>query len=246
MIPKVIHYCWFGGKPIPERDRKCIESWKKYCPDYKIIEWNEHNYALSKNEYMHSAYKEGKWGFVPDYARFDIIYQYGGFYLDTDVELIRSLDELRENKAYMGFEGKAWINGGIGFGAEAGNEIIRGLRDMYDNLSFYNSDGSLNLKPSPHYITKFLLEKGLCQNDKMQMIEDLKIYPTEYFAAKDYETGRLHKTINTVSIHQYNASWQSPHQKRMMIVRRIIGKKLFFKLVAIKNRMLRNDKDEIK
>ena len=103
MIPKIIHYCWFGGAELPEKDRKCIESWKKFCPDYQIIEWNENNYDVTKNTYMYQAYQAKKWGFVPDYARLDIIYQHGGIYLDTDVELVKNLDSLLENDAFMGF-----------------------------------------------------------------------------------------------------------------------------------------------
>ena len=234
MIPKKIHYCWFGGNPIPEKDKKCIESWKKYCPDYEIIEWNESNYDLNKNQYMAEAYKERKWGFVPDYARFDIIYNHGGFYLDTDVELIASLDILRDNKGYMGFEGGTWINGGIGFGGEAGNETIKGLIDMYDHLSFYQEDGNLNLKPSPYYITEYLVKKGLSRDNREQDVGDLHIYPTDYFAAKDYDTGKVHKTMNTISIHQYNASWKTPKQKLVYKIKRVIGEKNFEKLLEVK------------
>lgn len=234
MIPKKIHYCWFGGNPLPKKDRKCIESWKKYCPDYEIIEWNESNYDLNKNRYMADAYKERKWGFVPDYARFDIIYNHGGFYLDTDVELIKSLDILRENHAYMGFEGEIWVNGGIGFGAEEGHSVIKGLRDIYDSLSFYQNDGTLNLKPSPYYITDYLESIGLVRDNSEQIINGLHIYPTDYFAAKDYDTGKIYKTSNTISIHQYNASWKTPKQKFVYRLKSTIGKKKFNRLLALK------------
>lgn len=239
MIPKVIHYCWFGGKPIPEKDKKCIESWKKFCPDFEIKEWNENNYDIEKNKYMSDAYKEKKWGFVPDYARFDIIYNEGGFYLDTDVELIKPLEELRENEAYMGFESKRWINGGIGFGANAKNKLIKELRDMYENINFYNEDGSLNIKPSPYYITEFLEKKGLQRNNKMQLIDTMKIYPTEYFAAKDYITGKVTKTKNTISIHQYNASWQSPKSKFKLKVKQIMGNKIYNVLILVKKKIIK-------
>lgn len=240
MIPKVINYCWFGGNPIPEKDRKCIESWKKFCPDYKIVEWNESNYDLTQNKYMAEAYKERKWGFVPDYARFDIIYRNGGFYLDTDVELIKPLDSLLETDGYMGFEGKQWVNGGIGFGAVAGNKTIKMLRDMYNDKSFYNEDGSLNLTPSPYYITEKLEKIGLKRNNKYQIVGDLAIYPTDYFAAKDYDTGRLHITDNTISIHQYNASWRTPKQKMMLRIKRVIGPKNYQRLVDLKDKFKKN------
>ena len=119
MIPKIIHYCWFGGTEIPEADQKCMASWRKYCPDYTIMRWDESNYDYTKNQYMREAYEAKKWGFVPDFARLDIVYTYGGIYLDTDVEIIRNIDDLLVNSAYMGFEsGGAAVNPGLGFGAE--------------------------------------------------------------------------------------------------------------------------------
>ena len=101
MIPKVIHYCWFGGNPLPDEAKRCIDSWKKYCPDYKIIEWNESNYDVNSNEYMKAAYNEKKWAFVSDYARVDVVYRYGGIYMDTDVELIKPLDKFLYQSPYQ-------------------------------------------------------------------------------------------------------------------------------------------------
>lgn len=239
MIPKKIHYCWFGRNPISDKDKRCIESWKKFCPGYEIIEWNETNYNLQANRYMADAYKEKKWGFVPDYARFDIIYNHGGFYLDTDVELVKSLDELLDNQAYMGFEGEIWVNGGIGFGAEASDTTIKKLRDMYDEKSFYKENGSLNLTPSPYYITEMLVSMGLKRNNKMQKVETLMIYPSEYFAAKDYETGKVYYTENTISIHQYNASWQTPKERMKMRIKRIIGERLYRCLFSLYKKIKR-------
>lgn len=240
MIPKVIHYCWFGGGPLPKKERRCMESWKKFAPDYEIVRWDESNYDVHKNRYMAEAYDRKKWGFVPDYARFDIIYTHGGIYLDTDVELVKPLDELLSNEAYMGFESGEWINGGIGFGAEAGNPLIKGLRDMYDDLKFVKDDGELDLTPSPHFITEYLVEHGLVRDDSMQVLEgSLRIYPTVYFAAKDYDTGKVSITENTVSIHQYSATWNTPRQKFMKKVRRLIGVNNFNRLVSIKHRIVR-------
>ena len=169
MIPKIIHYCWVGNSPKPKSVLYCIESWRKYCPGYEIREWNESNYDFSKNGYMKQAYEAKKWGFVPDYARLDIIYKYGGIYLDTDVELIKSLDELLNQTAFMGFEntgdGEFFVNCGHGFGAEPHNKIIGAARNLYDHIQFINDDNTYNLLPSPHYTTQiFVQAKFINQN----------------------------------------------------------------------------------
>ena len=167
MIPKIIHYCWVGNAPKPKSVLYCIESWKKFCPDYEIREWNESNYDFTKNKYMKQAYEAKKWGFVPDYARLDIIYEYGGIYLDTDVEIIRSFDELLDQEAFMGFEETGektyYVNCGQGFGAVPHHEIIKKARDLYEHISFYKEDGTLNMLASPHYTTK-ILEQGKYMN----------------------------------------------------------------------------------
>lgn len=213
MIPKKIHYCWFSGKEMPKEYLNYIESWKKYCPDYEIIRWDESNYDITKNQYMYDAYKERRWGFVPDYARLDIIYNEGGFYLDTDVELLKSLDYLCQEKAFMGFEENNAVNPGCGFGAEKGNPVIRKLRDMYESISFYAEDGTLNLTPSPGYISEKLEEAGVVRNNRLQKLENITIYPKEYFGAKEYTSGKENRTENTCSIHHYSSSWMSEDEK---------------------------------
>lgn len=210
MIPKIIHYCWFGGKEKPEGVKKCIDSWKKYCPDYEIIEWNESNYDVSKNKYMYEAYQAKKWGFVPDFARLDIIYENGGIYLDTDVEIIKSLDSLLDNKCYMGFEDGVHVNPGLGFGAVKHNVMIKKIMDeIYGSLSFLNADNTYNTIPSPNYNTKFLLKHGLKQNNTLQNVSGITIYPTEYLCPKDYNTFKIQTTNNTYSIHHFDMSWVS-------------------------------------
>lgn len=139
-IPKKIHYCWFGRNPLPESAKKCIESWKKYCPAYEIIEWNEDNFDLTENRYAREAYEQKKWAFVSDYARLKIVYEQGGIYMDVDVELIKPLDELTELDGYMGFEkeidGQMWIATGLGFGARAGHPIVGALLKDYEDIPF--------------------------------------------------------------------------------------------------------------
>ncbi|MBR0445878.1 MAG: polysaccharide pyruvyl transferase family protein [Oscillospiraceae bacterium] len=211
-IPKIIHYCWVGDKPKPQSVLYCIESWKRYCPDYEIREWNETNYDFTKNEYMRQAYEAKKWGFVPDYARLDIVYEHGGIYLDTDVEMVRSFDELLDNRNFFGFEltdcdDQFYVNCGHGFGAEAKDKTIKRLRDFYDTVSFINLDGSLNILPSPHYTTQVLRRMGLRSENTDQRFPEFTVYASDVLCPKNFRTGRLTKTARTVSIHHFTASW---------------------------------------
>lgn len=218
MIPKIIHYCWVGGAPKPPSVLYCIESWKKYCPDYEIREWNEENYNFFKNEYMRQAYEAKKWGFVPDYARLDIVYQYGGIYLDTDVEIIKNFDGLLKQDAFMGFEetgiGEYFVNCGQGFGATPGNPVIKAARDLYDQLNFRNKDGSINQLASPHYTTQALRQFGLIQKNSYQQLEGVTIYPTEVLCPKNFTTGKINITKDTFSIHHFTASWLDDQIKK--------------------------------
>lgn len=238
MIPKVIHYCWFGGNPIPEKDKRYIESWKNMCPDYEIVQWDESNYDITKNRYMKEAYEAKKWGFVPDFARLDIIYENGGIYLDTDVELIKNLDDLLDNKGFMGFEDGKNVNPGSCIAAEKNHPTIKKLMDIYKDLSFLNQDGTYNTTPSPVMNTDFLLEHGLKQNDQKQIVADLTIYPTEYFCPKDFFTEKINVTNSTYSIHWFNASWHTPREKLFLKIGKLMGPERYFKLVDIKNTLL--------
>ena len=211
MIPKVIHYCWFGGKPLNQLGEKCLKSWKKMCPDYEIVRWDESNYDISKNLYMSQAYAEKKWGFVPDYARLDIIYNHGGIYLDTDVELLKSLDDLLIDPMFVGTESDSTIALGLGFGAEKGNTMIKEMMEQYNSISFINADGSLNLTASPTYQTNFFISKGFtqCKNNAI-WTQNCKVYPKQFFNPTDMNSGRVHTSSQTISIHHYAASWESP------------------------------------
>lgn len=223
MIPKKIHYCWFGGKPLPQQAVQCIASWKKHCPDYEIIRWDENNYCIEKNPYMQQAYEAKKWGFVPDYARLDIIYQHGGIYLDTDVEILRPFDTLLQDSAFMGFEAWDKVNLGQGFGAEAGHPLIREMRDLYDGLLFRNEDGGLNTTASPYYQTLVLKQHGLALNNQRQTVRGAHVYPTDFFCPKDLETGKIKITENTYSIHYFDASWMTPRQRFHMHLAQKLG-----------------------
>ena len=223
-IPKKIHYCWFGRNPLPEKYKKWMGSWKKHCPDYEIIEWNEDNYDISKNKYMKQAYEAKKWGFVPDYARLDIIYNYGGIYLDTDVELIKSLDDLLYQEAFAGFESDQYVALGLGFGAVAGNKLIGGMLEDYDRYSFIDKSGEMNLTPSPIISTEYLKKHGLVQNGEYQILDDcLTIYPEKFLSGKGGGTREICLASYTHSIHHYDASWLDDDEKQ---IRNLIKKEM--------------------
>ena len=207
LIPRKIHYCWFGHNPIPEECNKYVQSWKKYCPDYEIIQWNEDNYDVMKNKYMYEAYKQKKWAFVSDYARLDIVYQEGGVYLDTDVELLKPLDDFLYQKGFIGFETSRYVNTGLGFGAIAGLDIIRELRDEYEHYEFIDEKGNCDLTPCPHLQTNYLLTKGLELNGEFQKVSDLTIYPVKVLCGINPISFEKNITAYTVAIHHFKGSW---------------------------------------
>ena len=212
-IPKIIHFCWFGRGEIPPEFKKNIETWKEKCPDYEVCCWSEDNYDVSKNTYMKQAYEKGKWGFVPDYARLDIIYHYGGIYLDTDVEVCRSFDELLQFDMFCGFETMFQIALGLGFGAVKGNFLLKDMMQVYEKEKFIHEDGTLNLIPSPVYQTKTLSELGLKKNGCTQKLGNSIILSPEYLSPVN-EFGFGKPTENTYSIHHYAATWYGEEQCR--------------------------------
>lgn len=228
-IPKIIHYCWFGQGEMTDKEKQWIQSWKIKCPDYDIKLWNETNYDIHKCKYMEEAAKCGKWSFVTDYVRLDVLYQYGGIYFDTDVELLKCFDDLLQYDGFIGFESLDRINSGQAIGAVAGNEIIRDLRDLYDNISFFKADGSMNLIECPQYITSYLDKRGVLINNSRQSIPGMEIFPMDYFCPKNFKTGIMKVTSNTYSIHHFMGAWHSKKEKNiilfMQFTRRILGEK---------------------
>lgn len=229
MIPKKIHYCWFGGKPFPNEVQKCIDSWKAFCPDYEIIEWNENNYSIEDCcSYVREAYSSQKWAFVSDYVRFDILYKYGGVYFDTDVELIKSIDDILEKGSFMGCEKTNGfsVNPGLGIAAEAGNGLYKRVLDRYGDRHFIQNDGSFDQLTVVEFVTDILKDKGLSNSDNIiQNVEGITIYPKEYFCPMNYRTGELKITNNTRSIHHYTASWHTKREKRYHHFGQVIGKR---------------------
>lgn len=211
MIPKTIHYCWFGGNELPPLAKKCIKSWKKYCKGYKIIRWDESNFDISSAPlYVRQAYEAKKWAYVTDYVRLEIVYENGGIYFDTDVEVIRSFDPLLKYQAFLGFEDNEYVNTGIGFGSERKFEILKKLMEQYDDIPFINEDGSFDNTPCPVRNTEVFIDCGLNQNGNTQQIKDeVMVFSKDYFCPKSFVDGIIRITENTYSIHHFDASWLS-------------------------------------
>ena len=233
MIPKKIHYCWFGNGDIPKSALRCIESWKKMMPDAEIIRWDESNYGVTKNTYMKEAYESKKYAFVSDYARLDIVYNEGGIYLDVDVELIKPIgEEFLRREAFFGFQtrannGQYYINTGLGFGACKGNVLIKKIMDDYEGESFVNSDGSLNTVSCPTRNSIVFLNEGFELTNTKQVINNIAVYPATYFCPIDEQTGKKEIVKNTVSIHHFNASWLDTSGKIKRALRIIVGARLW-------------------
>lgn len=236
MIPKVIHYCWFGENSLPDSARKCIESWKMYCPDYKIIEWNESNFDLHCCKYVEGAAQAKKWAFVSDYARFWILYNYGGLYFDTDVELVCQIDDLIEKGPFLGCEQDKdgygrFVAPGLGMAAEPGMKFYKKMIDFYMCQEFYKNDGTINDVTIVVYTTNLLEQHGYIHEEgKIKEVCGMRIYPQDYFCPMNYYTGIITKTDNTRSIHHYSMSWKNEHQRKLKHIerrlRRCFGNKI--------------------
>lgn len=206
MIPKVIYYCWFGRKPLPLSARKNIESWKKFFPDYEIIEWNENNFDVNLITYTRVAYAQKKYAFVSDFARYWILYNYGGLYFDTDVEVIKSFEDIIANGPFLGIEKSTsgiFVNPGLGMGAKVGMDFYKKIVDFYTALP-------QNSKSKPYLVektTEFLVKDGFKLEDKLQKVDEIFIYPNDFFNPLDDYTGKITITPNTHSIHYYAKSW---------------------------------------
>ena len=230
MIPKIIHYCWFGRNPLPPLALECIASWKKYLPDYEIKEWNEDNFDVNIIPYTAEAYKQNKYAFVSDYVRFWIMYKYGGIYFDTDVEVIRPMDDIIAKGCFLGFEvdpdgentpGKYAprfcfaVNPGVGFGMEKEHPFMKKMLDLYESISFLVPPKDIAwYKTIVAYTTEALCEQGLRNSKGIQCCfcegnDSITVYPSEYFAPINVVSGRLHITDNTRTIHRYMGSWSA-------------------------------------
>jgi len=206
MIPKKIHYCWFGGNPLPELAQKCIASWKQYCPDYEIIEWNESNFDINCCDYVREAYEAKKWAFVSDVARLHALVNYGGIYMDTDVEVLKPLDDILCYEAVSGFEAKDRIPTGL-MACREGQPLFVELLHEYDEAHFIKEDGSYDTTTNVTRITNTCLRYGLKLDNTLQTVNGFTLFPYDYFCPKDYETKEVTITDNTYTIHHFDGSW---------------------------------------
>lgn len=239
-IPKLIHYCWFGKKPLPSAVIDCINSWKLNLPDYEIIEWNEDNFDVYSNNYVKEAYESEKYAFVTDYVRLYVLYNYGGIYMDTDVEIVRNIDDFLVYSAFSGFESEKHIPTAI-MGAQQKNHWIEKLLQYYDEKSFINADGTFDLTTNVSVITEITVKFFAVKlNNKFQSIENvLTLFPKDYFCPKSYKTGIVKITKNTYAIHHFNGSWLNEESlknrvnNKMLI--RFFGQKAGLILIDIKD-----------
>ena len=251
MIPKKIHYCWFGGKEKPALAQACLRSWKRFAPDFELKEWNENNFDLSAAPlYVRQAMEAGRWAFVTDYVRLVALTQYGGVYMDTDVELKKPLTPYLHHRAFAGFESMDAVQTGL-LACEPGFPLFEAFLRHYDTAVFLREDGSTDLTTNVEILTRLCVERGLRLDNSKQCVDDLTVYPKEVFCPVEYETGKLKKSRKTVCIHWFSASWHTQqeldqiakekHQKeqerrselRVRVGTALFGKKGYEKLKAI-------------
>ena len=243
MIPRIIHYCWFGRHLLPGSAQKCIASWRRFFPDYEIKEWNEDNFDVNIIPYTQQAYEAKKYAFVSDYARFWILYHYGGLYFDTDVEVIKPFDDIIQRGAFMGIEqgasvdGKPMVAPGLGLGVEAGHFFYEKMLNVYAGLKYRKADGSFDNATIVTYTTCELYSHGMINTDNLQEVDGIWIYPADYFCPMDSTTGITTITDRSVSIHHYDCSWMNHHSLCFRIHQL---KNLFFRLIGQKNARLIN------
>lgn len=202
MIPKTIHYCWFGGKALPKSAHKCINSWKKFLPGYEIKEWNGSNFDVNMVPYTAEAYAAKKYAFVSDFARFWILHQEGGVYFDTDVEVIRPMDDILQAGAFMGMENQESVAPGLGLAVEAGHPLYQWYLNYFSDKHFTPQQPSMI-----PVLREKLLELGWQQEMRIQSVEGITIYPPDYFCPQAMMGAPIYLTENTRSIHHFDCTW---------------------------------------
>lgn len=245
-IPKIIHYCWFGKKNMPNKMKKCIESWHKYLSDYEFIEWNESNFDINCNKYVKQAYESGKFAYVSDFARIKALYEYGGIYMDTDVKVFKSFNDLLNNDCVLGFEQEEYIATSF-IAVKQNHPLIKQFIDKYENVNFYTKDNSIDLTTNVRKLTEILEEKGLKRNGQYQIIDNISIYPQEYFSPYDYGNCLRGNTSNTYCEHLFLVSWLPWSVKIKKVIKKIcvhiIGKENMNRIRLFVRRRKNEDKN---
>ena len=238
MIPKIIHYCWFGRKPLPADVEKYIKSWKHYCPDYEIIRWDESNFDVTENEYCREAYDNKKYAFVADYVRLKVVYDYGGIYMDTDVEVVKNMDELLPYNVVLGYESDIGLTIGT-YGACRNNSLIKIFLDYYNGRKFVMPDGSFDLTTNVVIITNIIKNKyNYILDGKRNIIDDgVLILPFDYLCAKRLMDGKIVQTDNTYTIHHFSGSW-IPRKDKFKKYIRVFVANIFGEQVVLKLRRI--------
>ncbi|MCR4895825.1 MAG: hypothetical protein K5891_03500 [Lachnospiraceae bacterium] len=219
VIPKVIHAIWFSGDPLPDLYRKCLDSWKRYAPDFEIRIWDLNSYRPEGCLFFDQAIADGNWAFASDYARADILRRYGGVYMDLDVEMLRPIDDLLYNDAYMGFESMDRIECGSGMGAAPGHPVLQEICESYERRPYRKEDGSWDTSTCPVRYTQIIEKHGLRKNGSFQSVEDITIYPFETLTCKSFDTGVIYRTEHSYTVHHHNGSW-IPHPARQAVLER--------------------------
>lgn len=222
MIPRIIHYCWFGGSSLPSDVKKCIASWKKYCPGYEIKRWDESNFDINCHPFVKAAYEAKAWAFVSDYARLKVVYENGGIYFDTDVELIKNLDVLLKNPCYVGIQYNGHLcNTGLGFGAARFSPVVQAMMGKYDSVTF--QEEKKNEFACPLLNNEVICALGYQKSDNVAHLKDVTVYPPRYFDPYPSGSSENGMSSETISIHHYSATWAKGQQRLKRKLVRILG-----------------------
>ena len=238
MIPRIIHYCWFGRGPMPELALRCIDSWHKFMPDYQYKLWNEDNFDIESVPYVKEAYESRKFAFVTDYVRLYALFTEGGIYMDTDVEVLKPYDDLLSLPGFTGYEGSKFMPPVTGtMASEPGNAWVKEQLEAYDSLHFIKPDGTLDTTTNTVRISEIMKKGGFVQNGKKQVYKDMHIFPGDYFCPRQ-TTGEYLLTENTYCDHHFMGSWAGGKKKRSHFLLNLLGQKNVTRLIKLKRKLL--------